>query len=137
MSLMGMKRFVEKFGVAVVVLMALPLLIGIVYSGIGRNVGRGAGPEAGNVEKPIAMVGDRGVSRAMLDNAIAAAGRGGQMPPPTPELVDMFRLMTLDQFKSQETVVAAAKKEGIPLGDADIANCRPGSNAFLSTSSTG
>jgi len=121
MSLMGMKRFVEKFGVAVVVLMALPLLIGIVYSGIGRNVGRGAGPEAGNVEKPIAMVGDRGVSRAMLDNAIAAAGRGGQMPPPTPELVDMFRLMTLDQFKSQETVVAAAKKEGIPLGDADIA----------------
>ena len=120
MSLMGMKRFVEKFGVAVVVLMALPLLVGIVYSGIGRNISNsGPSPEA-NSEKPVARIGERSIGRGVLDNALAAAGRGGQMPPPTPELVDMFRLMTLDQIKSQETVVVAAQKEGIPLGDDQI-----------------
>ncbi len=120
MSLMGMKRFVEKFGVAVVVLMALPLLIGIVYSGIGRNISGSSSAPSANTEKPVAKIGDREIGRGVLDNAIASAGRGGQMPSPTPELVDMFRLMTIDQIKSQESVVVAAKKEGIPLGDAEI-----------------
>lgn len=125
MSLMAMKRFVEKFGVVVVALLALPLLIGIVYSGIGRNLGPSGGSRnAGSGEKPVAKVGDLEIPRSRLDAEIARSSSSGGSPPPTPELMDMYRLMLLEQFRSQQAVVAAGKQAGITLGDADLADAR-------------
>ncbi|MFM7321140.1 MAG: peptidylprolyl isomerase, partial [Armatimonadota bacterium] len=125
MSLMGMKRFVEKFGVAVVALLALPLLIGIVYSGIGRNLGGGGGRSmvsAGDEGTPVARVGERTIGRARLDDLVARQSRMGQAPAPAPELMDMFRLMVLDQFKGQEAVLEAGRKAGVTVGDDELAS---------------
>ncbi len=123
MSLMGMKRFVEKFGVAVVAVLALPLLIGIVYSGIGRNLGggRSSAPAQGDEGVAVARIGTRSVGRARLDDLVARQSRMGQMPAPAPELMDMFRLMVLDQFKSQEAVLEAGRKAGVAVTDEELA----------------
>lgn len=123
MSIMAMKRFVEKFGAWVVGILAVPLLIGIVYSGMGRNIGNNGPSEAQrrDAETPIAKIGDANITRTQLDRAIEQASRGGMLPPPQPDVMDMYRLILLDQFKQQQAAVAAAKSAGVNVTDADMA----------------
>ena len=122
MSIMAMKRFVEKHGVKVIVVLAVPLLVGVVYSGMGANNSRGPSQEAQN-EKPLAKIGSTIITKSMLDRALEQQARG-MMGSPSAELLDMYRLMLVDQFKGREAIIQAAKKAGIEITDGMIEEAR-------------
>jgi hypothetical protein len=123
MSIMAMKRFVEKHGTKVIAVLAVPLLIGVVYSGLGANIGGGAAKRAADDEKAVAQIGGTKITKSMLDRQLEQQMRG-MAGSPTPEIQDMYRLMLVEQFKGREAIVQAAKKAGVEVTDAQIEEMR-------------
>ena len=89
MSIMAMKRFVEKHGTKVIAVLAVPLLIGVVYSGLGANIGGGAAKRAADDEKAVAQIGGTKITKSMLDRQLEQQMRG-MAGSPTPEIQDMY-----------------------------------------------
>lgn len=121
MSLMQLKRRLEKFGPWVVAVVGGLMLIGVVLSGLGGNVsGVSAPTQKRQADEPaVALVGGTPVQRSTLDRKVDEMGRmGGRQPGP--DQIDSARLMVLEQLKDQEAMVAAAKQAGVTVAENEI-----------------
>src|SRR5207244_1634826 len=121
---------IKKYGVFWGAALALLMLVGIGYSGMGRNLSN-AGPIAAPPEEVVATVGERGVSRMELDRRLDNVLKQqqqqsfmGPMPIPTEAEKAKMRFMLLSQVKQEQALVAAAKKAGVSVTDADISRER-------------
>ena len=125
MSLMAMNRAIKKYGTFWGVALGLLMVVGIGYSGLGRNVSSGAGRGAAS-EDVAATVGEHPVSHMelerRLDQMIKQQSFMGQMPSEADK--SRIRYMLLSQVKQEQALVAAAKKAGVTASDADIARER-------------
>jgi len=125
MSLMGMKQGIQKFAVPIMIALGGIMVVGGLFNGYGRNVGnqsREARQEA-LAETPVAKIGELSVTRRMLDEIVDRQLKQFEafgMPKPPAEALDGYRLGAIEALKSQEALVAAAKKEGVHVSDADI-----------------
>lgn len=130
MTLMEMRRTFRKYGVVIGGLLAFVMIVGVVFTGFGANIGSGPGPMA-STDAPgmaeIATVGEAKVTRAAIDQQLEAAVRQQQsfgQPPPPPDQMDRLRLMLIEQMKNEQAMVAAAKKAGITVSDDDVEKAR-------------
>jgi parvulin-like peptidyl-prolyl isomerase len=115
-----MNRAVKKHGPYVAGFIIVVMLGGVVYTGLGANLGNGgasAGPAQSN-EPAVAKVGELSVTRSMLDRQLEQMYRSQGAPPA--EERDSDRLGLLEQLKMQQAVVGAAKKNNLAPTDADI-----------------
>jgi len=135
MSLMGLNRFVKKHGTIVFSILAVLMVGGVVFSGLGGNLmnrGGGSAPAAQTAptEQVVAKVGDLNVTRAMLDNVVQRqiqqqAMFGGPAQQPKPDELDLYRIhFGIEAFKQQQAMIAAAKAAGVSITDADVAQER-------------
>jgi parvulin-like peptidyl-prolyl isomerase len=130
MSLMAMNRAIKKYGIFWGVFIGILMVGGIAFSGFGRNIMAPAGPNrAAQAETPVATVNGAPVTQADLDHRVEMALRQqamfGQTPNVTPAERDLLRYTMLNQqVKQEQAMVAAAKKAGVTVNDADIARER-------------
>ncbi|HVK02305.1 MAG TPA: peptidylprolyl isomerase [Armatimonadaceae bacterium] len=127
MSLMAINRGFKKYGTVLGAILAFILIVGVVLSGMGSNLGGGGGgpmsPEAAEGET-VATVGDAKVSQAQLDrivdNLMQQQAMFGQSARPQPAEVPGLRLRALDSIKEQQAVLAAAAANGVRIGASEI-----------------
>ena len=120
MSLMDMNRAAKKGGPWIAGTMIVLMVVGVVYTGLGRNVDGGqqsADPASSN-EPPVAKVGGLPITRSVLDRQIEQAYQGQGLPPA--EERDNDRVSLLEQQKVQQAAVVAAEKSGAKITDAEI-----------------
>jgi tetratricopeptide (TPR) repeat protein len=122
MSLMDMNRVVKKHGPYVAGFIIVIMLGGVVYTGLGNNMGNQdarSGMAGESNEPAIAKVGSLSVTRSSLDQKLEQMYRG--QPAPPAEERDTDRLSLLESLKMQQAVVAAAAKNKLAPTDAEIA----------------
>lgn len=125
MSLMTMKQSIQKFAMPIIALIGLSILGSSVYMGLGRNGGN-LSSDARNealAETAVAKIGELSVTRRMLDEIVEQQLKQFEMfgmPKPSAEALDGYRLGALEMIKSQEALVAAAKKEGVSVSESDL-----------------
>ena len=117
---MDMNRAAKKGGPWIAGTIIVFMLGGVVYTGLGQNVGGGAqSGEAGqNNEPPIAKIAGQPIVKSALDRQMDQMYQG-QLPPPAEDR-DEERLRLIDQQKVQQAVVVAAEKSGAKITDADV-----------------
>jgi len=128
MSLMAMSRAIKKYGVFWGIFIGVLMVGGIAFTGFGRNISMQAGTArtaAAQAETPVATVNGEPVTRAELDRMVEAALRQqamfGQTPNVTPAERDLLRYSMLNrEVKQEQAMVAAAKKAGVTVTDADV-----------------
>ncbi|MDX1933613.1 MAG: peptidylprolyl isomerase [Capsulimonadales bacterium] len=127
MSLMAMNRAFKKHGPIWGGILAFVMIIGVVLTGFGANVaGGGPDPTTGAAAgKTVATVGEAKVTAEELERRLEAALRQQSSfgAPPNLSAADKanFRFMILNGIKQEQAMVAAAKKAGVTVTDADIA----------------
>lgn len=125
MSLMGMKQGIQKFSVPIMITLGGIMVVGGLFNGYGRNAGnasREARQEA-LAETAVAKIGETSVSRRMLDQIVDRQLKQFEafgMPKPPAEALDGYRLGAIEALKSQEALIAAAKKEGVKVSNDDV-----------------
>ena len=117
MSLMGMRRVMQRHGTPIWIMLAGAM---VVTSLVGFGSYWWGDEEAGRAqngtnEAPIALVGDLKVRRSELDQTLNQFSVGQ-----SPLVRASTSLMVLEQYKRQQAAVAAAKQAGITVTDADI-----------------
>ena len=127
MSLMGMRRAVKQYGTPIWIFLALVLVAGAGFTGLGSYL-TGPDPQTrgGENEPAVATVGDVKVTRTALDRQLdqMLQQQRAFMPNPSPLDAARMRVMLLDQYKQQQALVQAAKQAGVTIGDADVARMR-------------
>lgn len=117
MSLMGMRRAVQRYGTPIWILLAGAMIVTSLVGFGSYWWGNGHEDRAqnGTSELPIALVGDMKVRRSELDQTLNQFSVGQ-----SPLGRASTSLMVLDQYKRQQAAVAAAKQSGITVADADV-----------------
>ncbi len=121
MSLMDMNRVVKKNGPYVAGFIIVIMLGGVVYTGLGANMGGGQGgrSEGGRANEPaVAKIGSLSVPRSTLDRQLEQTYRSQGTPPPDER--DSDRLNLIDQLKIQQAVLAAAEKNKLAPTDTEV-----------------
>lgn len=122
MSLMTLKQQIQKFAIPVSALIAISMLAGTFMS-MGRNPATSRLNEEARAETAVAKVGELNVTQRLLDRAVDQQLQQYAMfglPKPPAEAMDNYRLQGLETIKSQQALIAAAKKAGITLSDAEV-----------------
>jgi|GEM_PF-1158254 Putative Zn-dependent protease, contains TPR repeats len=129
MSLMAINRGFKKYGTVLGALLAFILIVGVVLSGLGMNLG--GDPAAMNPQaagETVATVGEAKITSGQLDQVADRLvqqrmmfGMGGR---PQPVEMLAYRLQALDQFRQQQALLAAAKTAGVQVSGADIQAAR-------------
>ena len=116
---MDMNRVAKKHGPWIAGAIIVFMVGGVVYTGLGQNVG-GTPESADNQrnEPPVAKVGGLPIVRSALDSQIEQMYQGQGIPPA--EERDNDRLSLLEQQKNQQAVVVAAEKTGPKITTADV-----------------
>ena len=119
---MDMNRLAKKHGPWFAGTIIVFMVGGVVYTGLGQNLGGGSrqgSAESRAAEPPVARVGGAPFTRSGLDSQIEQMYQGQGIPPADER--DNDRLALIEQQKGQQAYVVAARKAGAALTDADVA----------------
>ena len=116
---MDMNRAAKKGGPWIAGTIIVFMLGGVVYTGLGQNVGGQQNADSGQGnEPPVAKVGGVPIVKSALDRQLDQMYQGQGFPPA--EERDNDRLSVIEQQKMQQAIVVAAQKAGIKVADNEI-----------------